>query len=1376
MRSRIILRVATVAVALAATTLCSAPVTAQVTWDAGGGADKSWGNAANWSGNVTPGSSDLVVFNNTGASNLPGSPTSVLDMARTIGGLSIANTGNNFQTIDLGTNALQINGNVDVNTNVLDSTQATIKHGTLNLGSSVAPIDLSVGRLVQQNDNNDIATLDLTGATTNAYLGTLTVGEKTLGGRGFAMGTLSFGATGAVSVGSAGSLGKIVIGHTATGGSSTGVVDLSQQASFSANVSSLLLGTAEVGGASGTLSLAASNTINAGTVRVGFSTQNDNGTSALHLGLSNTVSANEFTVAGRLSNATLDMPNGGTLNLGTVAAPTNLTVGETDAGTATSFQGTMQLANGTFNATLSSLAVGVKTGGGSGSQTGSETATLVGGSSGNIVVGSPAAPGTITVAQVANGGGAFGTVDLSGENSLTANLSSLLIGTAASGTATGTMSLPVNNTITATTIRVGFSTAGDTQTGPNSLHLGMNNTVNAGELTVGGQQSNASLDMHNGAILNLGLSGTPTALHVGETNAATGSNFQGSLQLSGGTFNANLSSLSVGVRSGGGSGTQTGSETGTLTGGNAGTITIGTPNSPGTIAVGQVAGGGGATGTVDLSSENNLTANVSTLLVGSASGGTAIGNLSLPVVNNITANTVRVGYSTVNDTQSAPSTLHLGTSNVINAGEFTIGGQRSTGSLDIQVGGTLSLGTANAPTNLIVGETNAQTNQSESGSMNLGGATFNATLSSLAVGVKTGGGSATETGTLTGGNAGSMVVGAPGTLGTVTIGQSQGGGSASGTVDLSGQNSFNATLSQAIVGQNGSGTWKLPTNNTIDTQTLIVGDNGTGNLAFGAHNSLLADTMQVGNSYSNASVTIPAGGSISIGSDARPTNLAIGKVLINTNSNYTSTVDLSNSHVDAWLSSLTVGSRDTSLPGGEIVRFYGGNSGTINIGATGHTANMIVGAGTNSGADFSQMDTFNANLNQMTLGANGSATMALAKSTTIDASSMVVGTGTGVVGTATLTLGQNNNLLVDNVQVGINYGNGSIQLPAGGTLNLGQPGRPTTLVLGAGVTNTNSIYAGTMDLSAGTVHAYLGNVTMGQKDGQPGGQNGTLSISSSANNTIVANSILLGTGNATGTINFGGGDFTAASIAKGVGGSAAFNWQGGTLHVGTFGTPSIHLDMANTGTGTLAPANSAGTAPGTTQIFGNYTQQSSATMQIDLGGAQPGTGYDQVTISNTANLGGTLAVHLINGFQPTLNEIFTPLSFGAHVGNFSSFTGLDVGNHLTLEPLIMATGLELIARPTLNGDINLDGIVNAQDLAAVSSNWLSNSPQGDVNADGIVNAQDLAVISSNWLATDPSAGSSAVQLSAVPEPATYALLSVGALIMLGTRLRRRAGR
>jgi hypothetical protein len=94
------------------------------------------------------------------------------------------------------------------------------------------------------------------------------------------------------------------------------------------------------------------------------------------------------------------------------------------------------------------------------------------------------------------------------------------------------------------------------------------------------------------------------------------------------------------------------------------------------------------------------------------------------------------------------------------------------------------------------------------------------------------------------------------------------------------------------------------------------------------------------------------------------------------------------------------------------------------------------------------------------------------------------------------------------------------------------------------------------------------------------------------------------------------------------------------------------------------------------------------------------------------------------------------------------------------------------------GDVNLDGIVNSQDLAGVSSNWLRTGVgllNGDVNGDGIVNSQDLATISSNWLQIGGAPASSGfANAAAVPEPASCLLCAIG--IVAGLLGRRRFGR
>ncbi len=312
---------------------------------------------------------------------------------------------------------------------------------------------------------------------------------------------------GAIVVGSPTAPGNIVIGQMAGGGNATGTVDFSGQTSFTANVNDLLLGSATVGNAAGTLSLAANNTINATSIIVGNSTQTDNQsvTSALHLGAANTISTGVLTVGGQLSDGTLDIPIGGSLTLGSNALPTNLTVGETDAATASNAQAQMKLTDATFNATLSNLSVGIKTDGGIGNTNGNETGTLSGGNAGAVVIGSPNAPGNIVIGQVAAGNGtATGTVDFSGQASFMANVNNLLLGSAAGGNASGTLSLAASNTINAATIVVGNATQADNEQFTNALHLGASNTISTGTMTVGGQRSDGLVDIPVAGSLTLG--------------------------------------------------------------------------------------------------------------------------------------------------------------------------------------------------------------------------------------------------------------------------------------------------------------------------------------------------------------------------------------------------------------------------------------------------------------------------------------------------------------------------------------------------------------------------------------------------------------------------------------------------------------------------------------------------------------------------------------------------------------------------------------------------------------------------------------------------------------------------------------------------------
>jgi hypothetical protein len=81
----------------------------------------------------------------------------------------------------------------------------------------------------------------------------------------------------------------------------------------------------------------------------------------------------------------------------------------------------------------------------------------------------------------------------------------------------------------------------------------------------------------------------------------------------------------------------------------------------------------------------------------------------------------------------------------------------------------------------------------------------------------------------------------------------------------------------------------------------------------------------------------------------------------------------------------------------------------------------------------------------------------------------------------------------------------------------------------------------------------------------------------------------------------------------------------------------------------------------------------------------------------------------------------------------------------------------------LLGDINGDGQVDGLDLNILGANW-QDSPTtlatGDINGDGTTDGLDLNLLGSNWQAGVPAPG------AAIPEPASLALLGLGAMAML----------
>jgi hypothetical protein len=121
-----------------------------------------------------------------------------------------------------------------------------------------------------------------------------------------------------------------------------------------------------------------------------------------------------------------------------------------------------------------------------------------------------------------------------------------------------------------------------------------------------------------------------------------------------------------------------------------------------------------------------------------------------------------------------------------------------------------------------------------------------------------------------------------------------------------------------------------------------------------------------------------------------------------------------------------------------------------------------------------------------------------------------------------------------------------------------------------------------------------------------------------------------------GQTTLGGGNLT---------GSSTLDFQGGLVT----GVGTISANVSNNGT------FSPGASPGTLTISGNYTQGAAGVLNIELAGSVAGTSFDQLVVTGSASLSGTLKVTLLNGFTPGTSSSFIFLNCANRSGTFSTF-------------------------------------------------------------------------------------------------------------------------
>ncbi|MGD8451899.1 MAG: autotransporter-associated beta strand repeat-containing protein [Phycisphaerae bacterium] len=143
---------------------------------------------------------------------------------------------------------------------------------------------------------------------------------------------------------------------------------------------------------------------------------------------------------------------------------------------------------------------------------------------------------------------------------------------------------------------------------------------------------------------------------------------------------------------------------------------------------------------------------------------------------------------------------------------------------------------------------------------------------------------------------------------------------------------------------------------------------------------------------------------------------------------------------------------------------------------------------------------------------------------------------------------------------------------------------------------------------------------------------------------------------------------------------------GGTLT----GTGTLASDLTVTTNGMVVPGNSAGVLT----IDGDYTPQTESTLEIEIGGVTPGAEHDQLVVTGTANLSGTLDISLIDGYEWELGQSYVILTAGAVSGTFDTVTGPGQFDVTCNANSVIVTSV------TLPGDLDGDGDVDIDDFSA----------------------------------------------------------------------------
>ncbi|MCA1733623.1 MAG: tandem-95 repeat protein, partial [Acidobacteria bacterium] len=181
------------------------------------------------------------------------------------------------------------------------------------------------------------------------------------------------------------------------------------------------------------------------------------------------------------------------------------------------------------------------------------------------------------------------------------------------------------------------------------------------------------------------------------------------------------------------------------------------------------------------------------------------------------------------------------------------------------------------------------------------------------------------------------------------------------------------------------------------------------------------------------------------------------------------------------------------------------------------------------------------------------------------------------------------------------------------------------------------------------------------------------------------------------------GSFSIAAGAM-VTSNTGVDFQGGAL----MGHGTFTGNILNSG-GSVR----AGASPGILTIDGNYTQGSAGSLDVELGGLTAGTEFDQLNVTGTASLGGTLNVALLAPYVPADGDSYRILTFGSLASSpndaFATANGTALGAGDRLQIFTDATFLDLVMNGNYAPTTVDDAVITPQDIPVAIDVLLNDS-------------------------------------------------------------------